>query len=171
MSGWSFHLDRHGARASSRSINRSMMSAWKSSGVASLTLVRRRREIRLLSLGTLIITHVNESVGSRARLLQTCVYVVAKATVPQRDGPSRTRNARRSHRSGTTMRRDWLSRLLSVTRMLISVALINQLTLISLYDSLTAQFVDRLRVFQGSRSIHGKNDFLQVSTNLVKIYM
>jgi len=155
LSGWSFHLDRHGARASSRHKSQ-QTSAWKSSGVASSTSAHCRRENRLLSLGTLIITHANESVGSRARLLQTCV--VAKATVPQRDGLSRTRNARRSYRSGTTMGRDWLSRLLSITRTLISVALINQLTLISLYDSLTACQRSSLivYVFQGSRSIHGR---------------
>lgn len=164
MSGWSFHLDRHGARVSSRHKSQ-QTSAWKSSGVASSTSARRRRENRLLSLGTLIITHANESVGLRARLLQTCVYVVTKATMPQRDGLPRTRNARRSYRSGTTMGRDWLSRLLSVTRTLINVALINQLALISLYDSLTACQRSSLivYVFQGSRSIHEKNDFVKVS--------
>lgn len=37
--------------------------------------------------------------------------------------------------------RDWLSRLSHVTGMLISVALINQLTLIALYDSLMTDTV------------------------------
>lgn len=107
------------------------MSARESSGVASLTSARRRRENRLLSLGTLIIAHANESVDSRARLLQTYARYVRKQ---RRRGFAAS--VKRSKK--LPMGRDWLSRLSGVTGTLISVALIKQLTLISLYDSLTA---------------------------------
>jgi len=130
--GYSFHLDKHGARASSRHKSQQMSA--------------RILRCRLVDVGSLqerkspfVPRDVNNYSCKRVgRFTSTTVANVAKAAVPQRDGLPRARNARRSYQSSMAMGRDWLSRLLSVTGTLISVALINQLTLTSLYDSLIA---------------------------------
>lgn len=134
------------------------MSARESSSVASSTSARHRRENRLLSLGTLIITHANESVDSRARCNRA--YTLRAKAAKRRFAASAKRSKRLPirHSDGTWLTFAIIQRnkdALSLSVSLISIALINQLTLMSLYDSLMTCRYNSLIVygFQDSRSV------------------